>query len=181
MKSTATGDNDLITELISRAQAWFELESQRVLDSATGTRYFDAIEDVFGLELILDRDLASITTVTNGDDVEVTTGEYTTQPRNDPPYYSIKLLASSGKAWDYTTDPENSITVAGDWSSYATSSKEYKAAQHALIRLTKWMYKQLSSHQDLDQIAISPEGVLMAPAAFPKDIEKLAHTLRPTV
>lgn len=82
------------------------------------TRYFDGRNfenggDVFGTELWLDRSLTTLTSVTNGDDVPVTS--YTLYPRGASFYNTINLPRSGSVAWAVGTDDYANIPVAGIW------------------------------------------------------------------
>lgn len=113
---SGTGDDALLTDILDRTTAAIDRYTGRVFAvTANSTRYFDAWRDVDGYTLRLDTDLAALTTVTNGDGVVVTVGQYWTLPRNGTPYYALELKGSAGVAWTYTTDPENAISVSGKW------------------------------------------------------------------
>ena len=169
---SSTDDDDLIDDLIDYAQKAIETYCSRVFEASSDTtRKFDAVRDVDGVTLWLDEDLAAITTVTNGDSVVVSSSEYTTEPRNTTPYYALRLLASSNKYWTYDDDPENAISILGKWA-YSTSAPN--DIVHATIRFTAWLYNQKDTGGDsTDQPLISPDGTLVMPAAFPRDVLRL--------
>lgn len=137
---SATTDDALLTALIAEAQEMIDRAAGQTFEASTNTtRYFDAIKDVDGLTLVLDKPLASINSVTNGDGVAVTSGQYVTEPRNDTPYWAIRLKNSAGVSWTYGDDPENAIQVSGKWA-YSTSAPQAVArlcisAAAALYRL----------------------------------------------
>lgn len=164
---TGTGDDTLLGDLIDRAQKIIESATDRVFEaSADTTRYFDAIDDVQGAVLWFDEDLCAITTVTNGDSVEVASDEYVTQPRNSTPYDSIKLLSSSNKSWTYSTDPENAISVEGKWA-FSTSPPD--DIVHATVRLAAYLYRQKDNAKELDRTVIAGNATIL-PANFPSDV-----------
>jgi len=76
------------------------------------TRYYDPSENIYGNELILDQDLSYITSVVNGDSVNVTTELYT-RPRNETPFYCLGFKTSANSTWTHTTDVQNAISVTG--------------------------------------------------------------------
>lgn len=164
-------DDDLISDLINQAQKVIERQTGRVFEQpgADETRYFDAENDVDEETLWLDDDLLTITTITNGDATTVASDEYVTEPRNETPIYAIRLLASSGVAWTYTTDPENAISIAGKWA-YSTTPPDDIVL--AMLRLTKWFYDQRQS-TEADQPSVSPSGMMLLPGTIPRDVMTL--------
>ncbi len=112
---TGTGDGTVILGFIREVSGIINGIAGRQFVPTVATRYFDAILDVSGSDLRLDKDLLSITTITNGDTVAVTPGQRTTVPKNLTPYNRIRLLSSSGISWTYATDPEDAISIAGTW------------------------------------------------------------------
>jgi hypothetical protein len=81
------------------------------------TRYFDT-PSFLGIEqLWLDDDLLSLTTLMNGDGIEIPAAAYVLRPRNESPKHSIELLVSSDYRWQITAagDPQDAISVAGIW------------------------------------------------------------------
>lgn len=173
-----TDDEARWTALIARSTAIIETYTGRAFEAtaATGTsdspatRYFDADSDIDGYFLYFDKDICTITTVTNGDAVEVTATEYVTQPRNDAPYHSIKILTSSSKDWVYSGDYENAISVAGVWAYSTTPPNDIK---HACLRLTKWLEDQRKSDVDLDRPVLAGEGSVILPMRIPTDVKTI--------
>ena len=89
-------DSALIGRLIDAAQQAIDDYCHRTFEaSADSTKYVDVHHDIVdGYTLFIDHvgDLCAITTVTNGDGNEVTSSQYTTQPRNETPYYALRIL-----------------------------------------------------------------------------------------
>lgn len=161
---STTDDDTLLGALIARAQAIIDAHTGRTFEAATDTtRYFGA-DAVCGRTLYLDKDLCAITTITNGDSVAVTSGDYITQPRNDKPWFSLVLKSDSDVAWN-TSDGE--IAIAGKWAYMATADA---AIQHITIRLASWLYRQKDNHADMDRAAVVGDMTIL-PARLPKDIE----------
>lgn len=140
-----TGDTDdaLFSALLDEASSIIDRAGARVYAaSVDATRYFDSYADVRGATLYLDRDLAQITSITNGDADVLTASEYVTEPRNDPPYHAIKLLSSSGLSWTQkstTGNNENAITIVGRWA-YAVTAPSIIARLN--VRAAAALYKQ---------------------------------------
>ena len=157
-----SGDDALITALIPAAQAAIDLYFLRTFEaSANTTRYFDALRDVSGRRLNLDRDLCSINSITNGDGTTVTTGQYTVYPRNETPYYAIQLLASSGINWQYTNDPEGAIAISGKWA-YSTT------APASVSYLCTWLAAEM--YRMKDNIPVAGAGVAAATSILAGDL-----------
>jgi len=177
--NTKTYDSDIDetrwTALIARSTAIIETYTGRKFEAtaATGTsdsyqaRYFDALLDVDGRILYLDKDICEIGTVTNGNAVAVSDTEYVTEPRNDTPYYAIKILTSANKDWTYTNDYENAIQVSGIWAYSKTPPDDIK---HVCLRLTKWLEDQRKTDVDLDRPVLAGEGSVILPMRLPSDV-----------
>ena len=130
---SGSGDDTLLGTFITAAQEAVDQYFLRTFEASTNTtRYFDAVRDVSGRRLMLDRDLCSINSITNGDGTTVTVAQYTTYPRNDTPYYAIDILKSSGINWQWEDDSEGAIAVSGKWA-YSTT------APTSVVYLTKWL------------------------------------------
>lgn len=170
--ATDTTDCDLISNLITRATGIIELYTDRVFEMSSDVRYYDAIEDVDGQYLYLDRDLAEITAIVNGNGVTVATTEYVTEPRNDTPFYAIRLLDSSSDDWTYTTDSQNAISVDGKWGYSTTVPAEI---QHACVRLVMWMYKQRNTDEAADRPVVFDTGITIMPPRLPADVVEVLN------
>lgn len=122
--STATNAAilDKIIEESERIERW----CFRRFDERIDTRYFNPWQqtrggDLDGVELMLDDDLRSVTTLTNGDGSTVSGSVYTLLPRSANRYgvtvrSSVKLNTTSGAFWTYgTNEPEQSISLLGLW------------------------------------------------------------------
>lgn len=171
------GDDSIIADCILAAQAAVDAYCGRTFEASTNTvRYFDAIYDTEGgRDLHLSADLCSINSVTNGDGTTVTSGQYTTVPKNVTPYHTIHLLPSSGVAWTYTTDHENAIQISGKWS-YSTTAPE--PVQWATLRLAAWLYRQRDNSALVDQTQVMPSGAVLLPGKLPPDVMQLLDPYR---
>ena len=160
------------TGLIPKATAIIETYTGRVFEAVSATRYFDAVEDVTGLTLMLDEDLAvadTDTVVTNGDAAVFTSDHYVTEPRNDAPYDALVLKGSTGYSWDLDSDgdAENAISILGLWGYSVAPPEDIK---HAAIKLVRLMYKQRSGELDSVSPIVTPQGILVMPPGFPRDV-----------
>ncbi|MBE0690382.1 MAG: phage head-tail connector protein, partial [Anaerolineae bacterium] len=173
---TDADDDDLIDELIDRAQAIIEARTARVFEwpGAATAQTFDALEDTaldkHGARrdlLFYQVDLCSITSIVNGDGETVGASSYVTLPRNVTPYYGIRLKGSSGLVWEYEDDPEGAIVVTGKWAYSVTAPADIV---HAAVRMAAYLYRQKDTQQVFEQVMASASGVLQMPSKLPSDI-----------
>lgn len=175
---SGSGDDTLLGECITRAQAIIDDYTQRTFEASGDTsRTFDALTDVRGDILWLDEDLVQITSITNGDGVVVASDEYTTQPRNRTPYYAIRLLASSGKSWTYEDDHEDAIAIVGRW---AWSLTPPAAVVQATVRLAAYLWHQKDTANDLDRAVVVGNSTLL-PGELPRDLAQMLTPYQRTV
>ena len=167
---SGTGDDSLLAALIASSQKAIDRHCHRKFEApADTTRTFDADRDVQWRTLFLDHDLCQITSITNGDDDVLTTAEYTTEPRNETPYYAITLLWSSSVTWTYTNDTEDAITIVGRW---AFSLAAPDDVVQACRRLAAYLYRQKDNAQDLDRAVLVGNATIL-PTELPRDIKTL--------
>lgn len=174
---TETTDDSLLSSLANSAKAMIDRYCNRSFSATTNTtRYFDAMRDVNGATLYLDADLCAINSITNGDGVVVSDSQYTTEPRNTTPYYAIRLLKSSGKAWATNTsgDSEDAIAISGKWAYSLEAPDDIVQVQ---IRLTAYLYRQKDNAGDLDRAIVAGNNTIL-PAQLPSDILRMLTPYR---
>lgn len=160
-------DDNLLDDLIERAEGLIDAYTGRKFAAETATRYFDS-DFVDGQDLNLwGYDLLTITKLTNGDAVEITSGDYRLFPRNDNPKWIIRL--DSGKSWSFSDD-DSEITVAGTWGYSATVPADI---EHACVRLAAFLYRQKDTSADIDRPMITGDGVTIMPSALPADVTRM--------
>lgn len=167
------------TNHITRAQAMidnycnrtFEANNNGVVGSSDSpvTRYYDYWKDVDDDTLFLDRDLIEIGSIKYGDSAgtTLTTDQYITEPRNEGPYYAIRILDSANINWTYDSDTASGIEVAGIWAYSKTAPADIV---WATLRITDWMEKLRTSNPDLDRPALAGEGTVLLPTRLPADV-----------
>jgi hypothetical protein len=176
--STSTSDDLLLDRLLTAASAAIDTHcGRRFATDEDTTRYFDALADVDGSTLYLDHDLAAITSITNGNGQAVASSAYTTQPRNETPWFAIVLKGSSGLSWTYTDDPEGAIAVTGRWA-YAPETPG--DIEQACIRLVGYWY-HLKDSQVFDVTAQPETGQVIVPKGMPADVKQLLANYRSLV
>lgn len=175
---SGSGDDTLLGDIITRAQAMIDSYCRRTFEAAADTtRNFDPTTDVVNQTLWLDEDLCAITTVTNGDSTTIASSEYVTEPRNKTPYHGLTIKASSTAYWTYSTTHENSISIEGKWA-YSTSAPD--DIVHATIRLAAYLYRQKDNVSDIGGAAVVGDATLL-PVDLPADIKRTLAPYRKVV
>jgi len=177
---SGAGDDVLLESLIDRSKAIIDAYTYRTFEATSDTsRSFDSVRDTVGAMLYLDADLASITSITNGDGTTVTSAQYATEPRNTTPYYAIRLRASSGVAWesDSSDDPEDAVTVTGKWAFSTTAPADIV---QACTRLAGYLYRQKDNAADLDRPIIAGNATIL-PSRLPSDVMDVLSSYRKRV
>ena len=164
--STVVDDN-LLGDLITRAEGLIDAYTGRTFTAVTATKYFGE-NCTDGQDLMLyGEDLLTVTKLTNGNAVEVASGNYRLFPRNDSPKWLIKL--DEGKSWSFS-DGDSEISVAGTWGYSATAPADI---QHACVRLTAFLYRQKDTSADIDRPLITGDGVTIMPSSLPSDVTRI--------
>lgn len=165
--SSTVVDDNLLDDLIERAEGLIDAYTGRSFESTTATKYFGE-GDTDGQDLPLyGHDLLTVTTLTNGDGTELTSSEYRLFPRNDSPKWIIKLNES--ESWSFS-DGDSEISVAGTWGYSATPPLDI---QHACIRLAAFLYRQKDTSADIDRPMITGDGVTIMPSSLPTDVTRM--------
>ena len=166
---TGATDDAMLLTLLAAAQRTIDSYCARTFEATADTvRTFDSQRDVDGYTLTVDSDLCAITSIVNGDGTTISNSHYVTEPRNETPYYAIRLKTSAGKVWTSTVsgDSENAITITGKWA-YSTSAPSDIA--HVCKRLAAYIYRQKDNAGDLDRAVIAGNSTIL-PAQIPSDI-----------
>jgi len=166
---TGATDDAMLLTLLAAAQRTIDSYCARTFEATADTvRTFDSQRDVDGYTLTVDSDLCAITSIVNGDGTTISNSHYVTEPRNETPYYAIRLKASAGEVWTSTAagDSENAISITGKWA-YSTSAPSDIA--HVCKRLAAYIYRQKDNAGDLDRAVIAGNSTIL-PAQIPSDI-----------
>jgi hypothetical protein len=160
-------DDNLLSDLIDRAEGLIDAYTGRKFEATTATKYFTS-DSTDGQDLLLyGEDLLTVTALTNGDAVEITSGNYRLFPRNDSPKWLIRLDES--QSWNFS-DGDSEISVAGTWGYSATAPADII---HACIRLAAFLYRQKDTSADIDRPMITGDGVTIMPSALPADVTRM--------
>jgi hypothetical protein len=170
LEITTSTDDTVIAEAILDAQAFIDEQTGRVFEaSADTTRYFSPDCDVHGRRLVVDYDLLSVTTLTNGDGAVIPGSAYTLQPANSAPYHEIVLKASQGYTWQYVTDAENAISVLGRW---AYSLTPPQAIERIARELACYFYRKRGPTADADRPIMTGDGGVLMPNEIPANARR---------
>lgn len=168
---TDTSNDTLLTSLIEYATSEIETYTRRRFYATNETRYFNPILCVLNYRtLMLDEDLSTVITVTNGDGTVFSTSDYIVESPNYSPYWGITLKASSGKSWTWVTDPENSVSVNGSWG-YNNGTIPPSNIKLAAIRIAVWRYKQKDA--PFNTMSFPDQNMVIVPASIPADIARM--------
>ncbi len=107
-------DDSVIDDIIESASRYFDDETERTFYPRVETRSYDVPES---RELIVDDDLLSVITLTNGDDSEIESTEYNLFPKNITPHIGLKLKSTSSIYWTLSSGGESEwvIDLLGEW------------------------------------------------------------------
>ena len=164
---TNSTDDNLLEDFISRAEGIIDGYTGRHFEAATAAYYFQE-SDTDGNDLPLSGyDLLTVTKLTNGDGVEITSSDYRLFPRNETPKWLIRL--DEAKSWSFSGG-DSEISVAGTWGWSATAPLDI---QHACVRLAAFLYRQKDTSADIDRPMVTGDGVTIMPSGLPSDVQKL--------
>lgn len=168
------------TNHIARAQSFIDRYCNRTFETSGSvgtsdapiTRYFSYADDVDGRWLFLDKDLVEISTIKYGDSdaSTLTTDEYVTEPRNEAPYHAIKILDSANKEWEYDSDVESGIEVAGVWAYSLTAPEDIKTAT---LLIADYWEKRRTSPVDFNAPAVTDNGIVVLGVRIPSDAKDI--------
>lgn len=152
--------DDLLTALIEEAEAAIDDYCRTTFAVTTdSTRTFDPTCDVDGSTLYLDRHLAAITSLVNGDGVTIAAADYVTKPANEAPYYAVTLKSNGSLTWTYTDAHEQAIAVTGKWG-YSTTVPP--AVGHVAQRLVDLAYNSQGqagiAKMDVEDLSVTMKG-----------------------
>lgn len=114
LSATETTQDTLLLSLIRQAARDIDAAGSRSFYPRIETRYYDTPT---GASLRFDDDLLAVTAITNGDGVALATADYKLYPLNEDAKHEVRLLPSSGEAWetDSSGNSEGAISVTGTW------------------------------------------------------------------
>lgn len=167
----ATAEESMLDTLIAQAQEFIEKKTGRRFEANTETRLYGASAQVYHDPklLLVDEDLLTVTTLTNGNGEAIGAGSYWPWPLNNSPHFGIRL--KSAVSWTFGGDEV--VSVAGTWGHMATASPLIK---RLTARVTRHMEQTRSA---TGTVTIFGDGVRSFEAALPADVrDQLAMLTR---
>lgn len=134
ISSTDAADDTVIEDMITQASRLIDIITRRTFYARTETHLYDCPRSGRFL-WIDDDDLLTVTTLTNGDGVEITSTNYLLIPGNTTPKHGIALKQASSVSWqtDSSGNTEQVISVAGTWGAASTTPADIEAACNDIV------------------------------------------------
>lgn len=158
---TDTDDDALIEDMIEAASRFIDEKTQRTFYARTETRNFDVPPNK--RVLILDDELLSLTSLTNGDSSTIATGDVRLYPLNNAPYSLVKIKSGSNEWWKADTDgdKEEAIKVEGSWGFSTTAPADVK---QACMEIVKNLYgRRFGAEGEDSAVTLTVGGVVIEP------------------
>lgn len=174
----AIGEDVLLQMFLDEASAIIDDVIERPSAAAAATtRYFDTPGAMApgdeGLLFFGRVDVAcAITSVVNGDGTTIPATEYTTEPRNDPPFWGIRLKRYSSYTWEEgSAGPEGAIAVTARWAHTSnTDGTVDSLVRGATLQLAAWLYRSKDQVAELSRPVATGDGVTILPMALPQAV-----------
>jgi len=159
--SIPSADKDEMTGYLESAQDYIEEKTGRWFEGRAGVRYYDgsSIDNSYPNRLLLDADLLSVNTVTNGDGQAVGSTVRALYPYNEIPKWGILLLNSY-----WVGSPSSLIAVDGVWGMTQTPSPTCKR----MVKRLAWIIQSTRTSSASSQTL--PDGTRIFETAVPPDI-----------
>jgi len=162
-------DDGAIENLIEAASRYIDIMTGRTFYARTDTRYYDIPKDP--RRLLLDDDLLTVTTFTNGNGDVLTTDQYILIPTNKAPYFEVRLkeygtngVSSAQWETDSAGNREQVISLAGTWGFMASHTDDILGC---CLEITRG-YVNRRKGKNLSSIAeITAGGVVISPKDVP--------------
>lgn len=161
--STQATEDSAIESIIEGVSRYIDLKTQRTFYARDETRYFNTPS---GRSLMLDDDLLTIDTLTNGDDGTIANTEYHLLPKNEAPYNEIRLTKTTTERWetDSEGDDEFVISVDGTWG-YMTDHTD--DIREACLMIAQSFVKRRSGENVSGIAKVTAAGVVITPQDMP--------------
>lgn len=177
--STDSTDDNLMADLIESASRYVDRATGRTFYARTETHYF-SLPNPADRELLMDDDLLTVTTLTNGDDDTIASTEYNLVPRNYAPYYAIKLKEATTYYWTFDSDgnSEDVISVAGTWGYSAATPHDINLA---CLMVAASYYKRRFGENLSATSTITGAGIVISPMDVPHEARAIMNAYRKRV
>lgn len=178
---TDATDDSVIEAIIEGVSRDIDAYTGRKFYTRTETRYFDVPSYGDGRLLLLDDDLLSVTSLTNGDGTTISSTDYVLLPYNETPKYAIVLKQSFSGSFvaDASGNTEKVLAIAGTWG-YATAIPHN--IREACKETFKLRYNRRFGAGVEGTATITPAGVVITPQGiFPQGVIELLGVYRRVV
>ena len=171
ISSTDANDDTIIEKIIEGVSRYIDRKTGRTFYARTETHYFDLPKTRV---LTLDDDLLSVTTLTNGDENEISSDDYYLLDYNRTPYFAIGIHDYSTTFWEAstTTGVNKCIQLAGSW---GFSSSAPTDIEDITMEISKSVYGRRKGKNMGGTATITGAGVVITPSDisdYAKDILK---------
>lgn len=129
-----------VAQLIDPVSRQIDTHCRQWFYARTETRRYDFQR---ADRLWLDAPLLTVTTLTNGDGDVLTTGHYFLYPRVGAPYHWIDINRSAGVYFQWSSTPQQCISLTGTWGKSTTAPTLVRLAAAA------WVSRLLPAGQDV--------------------------------
>lgn len=168
-------DDAVIEDIIEGVSRAIDRMTSRTFYARTETRYYDTPDDNC---LVLDDDLLTLTTLTNGDGTVITSTYYKLYPLNTTQKRRIILTNTYGWLPNATTGNSGAISVVGSWGYASTVPDDINLVckAEAMNEYHKRFGENLSA-----TATVTGAGVVITPQGFLKSsLQRLAPYRRMT-
>jgi hypothetical protein len=180
---TGSSEDSVLSEYPARAKHFVDTYCHRTFEASSDAtrRYTPLREDDGGqimndgITLMLDDDLFSLTSITNGDGTAIPTNAVILLPNNILPASFIRIKQTLGYVWTYTGAPEQSVVVTGRW---AYSLNPHPDIVEAALTVAMTMYRALSGAPAIDYVTASAEGFEITPNKIPSKVYQILNAYR---
>lgn len=180
----AAGDDTFIEALLERASAEFCADTQRTFHAYEATFSFDMPHSrCLELSGHAPDPLLSVTTITNGDDTNISSDQYLLYPLNGIHKNEIRLKQSGTVVWQFgaSAETEGVITVSGTWgyvdrdATDPVSVRVVANSNAAVLLLATHVYRKRHGQEVEGAARITGAGVVITPKDKPAGYWDLVH------
>jgi hypothetical protein len=172
--TTDSTDDGVIEQLVESASRYIDTEAQRVFYATTETRLFDMPNNPAGV-IMFDKDLLTVTTLTNGDGSTVASTAYVLLPANYSPKFALQLIPSTSTIWKSAANGNTlqCISIAGSWGESCPAD-----IREACLMIFKAAYNRRFGENMSSITTITQAGLVVTPEDVPAKALQIIHNNR---
>ncbi len=176
-RAVNAADDTLLEDLVTQASRIIDTHTRRTFYARSETRYYSHPDGNDPRLLLLDDDLLTVVSLTNGDGTAINAADYFLLPRNDTPKYAIRLRESSDVVWEADSDSsgEYVIAVEGTWGYSASAPADIESACQEIVRA---MYNRRFGTNETEASAVTASGMVITPQGLPKSAWQIIEKYR---